>query len=190
MAEAGSQPPIRASDAEREATLATLSTAAGEGRLTLDELALRTERALESTTRTDLDSLTDDLPAVIGAGQPARKSRRWFVGIMGGVKQRGRWRIAPRCTVINMMGGCDLDLGQALVEGPVTEIRVFSLMGGSDIRAPDGLDVELSGFAFMGGNDVDREQTSPPAPGAPVVRVHAYSVMGGTSIKRSRSEHR
>jgi hypothetical protein len=179
----GEKPAIRASDDEREAVVTRLRTAAGEGRLTLDELADRLDRALSAVTQADLEPLATDLPE-----QPApsaTQARRWIVGIMGGGDHRGRWRIAARCTVVNLMGGADLDLTDAVVDGSETEIRVFSLMGGSDIVVPDGVQVELSGFAFMGGNDLRLEGRAQPPPGAPVVRVRAYSVMGGTDVKLS-----
>jgi hypothetical protein len=179
----GEKPAIRASDDEREAVVTRLRTAAGEGRLTLDELADRLDRALSAVTQADLEPLATDLPK-----QPApsaTQARRWIVGIMGGGDHRGRWRIAARCTVVNLMGGADLDLTDAVVDGSETEIRVFSLMGGSDIVVPDGVQVELSGFAFMGGNDLRLEGRAQPPPGAPVVRVRAYSVMGGTDVKLS-----
>jgi Domain of unknown function (DUF1707)/Cell wall-active antibiotics response 4TMS YvqF len=178
-------PAVRASDSEREAVVARLRTAAGEGRLALDELAERLDRAFAAVTRADLEPLTADLPAESAPVLPSGNARRWIVGIMGGGKHAGRWRIASRCTVINLMGGADLDLTNAVVEGPETEIRVFSLMGGSDIRVPDGVHVELSGFAFMGGNDLKLKGRPESPPGAPMVRVRAYSVMGGTDVKRS-----
>jgi hypothetical protein len=187
MSESGAQPPaIRASDAEREAVVAQLQTAAGEGRLALDELADRLDRALTAATRAELSDLTTDLPAQPTTALPAPKGRRWIVAIMGGGTHAGRWHIAARCTVVNVMGGADLDLTGALVEGSETEIQVFSLMGGSDIVVPDGVHVELGGFAFMGGNDLRLGDRPPPPPGAPVVRVRAYSIMGGTDVKRSR----
>ena len=185
MSESGAgTPAVRASDAEREAVVARLQTAGGEGRLALEELAERLDRAFAATTRGELDVLTRDLPRERAEPFPASKPRRWVVGIMGGGTQKGRWRIASHCTVVNVMGGADLDLTGAVVEGPETEIRVFSLMGGSDIVVPDGVHVELSGFAFMGGNDLKLEDTPPPPPGAPVVRVRAWSIMGGTDVKR------
>jgi hypothetical protein len=187
MSESGADTPaIRASDAEREAAVGRLRTAAGEGRLALDELADRLDRALSAVTRDQLEVLTRDLPEHQPDAPPAAKSRRWVVGIMGGGTQKGRWRIASRCTVVNLMGGADLDLRGAVVEGPETEIQVFSLMGGSDIVVPDGVHVELSGFAFMGGNDLKLEDAPPPPPGAPVVRVRAWSIMGGTDVKWKR----
>ena len=174
---------IRASDNEREVVVDRLRTAAGEGRLTLDELANRLDQALAAATRADLDPLTTDLPQESAPAPSAATARRWIVGIMGGGDHRGRWRIASRCTVVNLMGGADLDLTNAIVQDSETEIRVFSLMGGSDIIVPHGVHVELSGFAFMGGNDLRLENMLPPPLGAPVVRVRAYSIMGGTDVK-------
>ena len=43
--------PLRASDAERERAVDLLRSAAGEGRLNLEELAERTERALVAEDR-------------------------------------------------------------------------------------------------------------------------------------------
>ena len=53
---------VRASDAERERTVAQLHRAYASGRLTLDELERRVERAYEATWRSDLRALTRDLP--------------------------------------------------------------------------------------------------------------------------------
>lgn len=184
MSESGSgTPAIRASDDEREIVVARLQTAAAEGRLGLDELADRLGQALSAVTRAELEPLTSDLPDATATAPATAKARRWIVGVMGGGNYRGRWRIGARCTVVNVMGGADVDLTDALVEGPETEIRVFSLMGGSDIIVPPGVHVELSGFAFMGGNDLRLEDAPKPAPGAPIVRVRAYSIMGGTDVK-------
>jgi hypothetical protein len=178
-------PPSRASDAEREAVVERLRGAAAEGRLSLDELAERLEAAFNAVTHTDLEPLAADLPEQQPAPAPGG-GRRWIVAVMGGSNQRGRWRIAPRCTVINVMGGSLLDLSEAIVEGSETEIRVFSLMGGSDVIVPDGVHVEVGGFALMGGNDLKLKGRPAPRAGAPVVRVRAYSVMGGTDVKRAR----
>jgi hypothetical protein len=64
---------VRASDAEREATIERLRVAAGEGRLTFEELADRIDAAGGSSTRGELERLTGDLPAGaepgVGSGQ-------------------------------------------------------------------------------------------------------------------------
>jgi hypothetical protein len=182
----------RASDSEREAVVARLRHAAGEGRLTVDELDERIDAAYSATTRAELEPLTADLPdtpmptattvAPTEGGPPARASSSFVLGILGGGDRRGRWRVPARLTVVNVMGGADLDLREAVLDGPEVEITVWSVMGGSDVIVPKGVHVELEGFALLGGNSLRLE--GPPAPpGAPVVRVRAWSLMGGTDVK-------
>ncbi len=64
--------PIRASDADREAVVATLREAYTAGRLTLDEFDERTSAAYAGKTWGDLRQLTSDLPAqpVLGTDVP------------------------------------------------------------------------------------------------------------------------
>jgi hypothetical protein len=194
----------RASDAERAAVVARLRDAAGEGRLTVEELAERIDAAYAATTRAELEPLTADLPAPAertgfapaaaaapGPAAPARTASRLVFGILGGGDHRGRWRVPARLTVINVMGGADLDLREAVLEGPEVEITVWSLMGGSTITVPESVHVELEGFALLGGNDLRLDPAGPDAPpGAPVVRVRAWSLMGGTDVKTSRGRLR
>jgi Cell wall-active antibiotics response 4TMS YvqF len=131
-------------------------------------------------TRGELEPLTADLPAPTDSR--GGEGTRWTVSIMGGTDRKGRWRIAARSTVVNFMGGSDLDLRDALIDSNETVITVVSIMGGSDIVVPEGVEVELGGFALMGGNDLEVEGPR-PRPGAPVVRVRAFSLMGGTDVK-------
>jgi hypothetical protein len=173
--------PLRASDAERERTVDVLRGAAGDGRLTLEELAERVEGALVAKTRDELEPLTADLPEP-AVSRERGQGTRWTVSVMGGTDRKGRWRIAARSTVINLMGGSDLDLRDALIDSNETVITVVSVMGGSDIIVPEGVEVELGGFALMGGNDLEVDGPR-PRPGAPVVRVRAFSLMGGTDVK-------
>jgi hypothetical protein len=193
----------RASDAEREAVVARLRDAAGEGRLTVEELAERIDAAYAARTRAELEPLTADLPApaertayapaaapAAGPAAPARSASPLVLGILGGGDHRGRWRVPARMTVVNVMGGADLDLREAVLATPEVEITVWSLMGGSTITVPEGVHVELDGFAVMGGNHLRLDPTRPDAPpGAPVVRVRAWSLMGGTDV-RTRSSGR
>jgi Domain of unknown function (DUF1707)/Cell wall-active antibiotics response 4TMS YvqF len=191
----------RASDAEREAVVARLRDAAGEGRLTVEELAERIDAAYAAKTRAELEPLTADLPAPAersgfapaaapGAASPApaRRAPPLVLGILGGGDRKGRWRVPERMTVVNVMGGADLDLREAVLDGPEVEITVFSIMGGSTITVPEGVHVELDGFALLGGNDLRISSPDPP-PGAPVVRVRAWSLIGGTDV-RTRGERR
>jgi hypothetical protein len=189
MTDESRTPALRASDADREHAAQTLRTAAGDGRLTMDELAERLSTAYEARTREELELLVADVQVAAPAGRvPVRRGEgatRWVTAIMGGGDRKGRWRLAPRVTAVNLMGGTDLDLNDAEFSDERTELRVYSLMGGSDVFVPEGMNVEVSEFAFMGGNDVDVGDRSPD-PGGPVLRVRLISVMGGSADKRRR----
>src|SRR3954452_14684109 len=65
---------VRASDAERERTVASLRRAYAAGRLKLDDLERRIERAYDATWRAELRSLTRDLPFEL----PVNRSRVAF----------------------------------------------------------------------------------------------------------------
>jgi hypothetical protein len=180
-------PATRASDAEREAVATRLREAAAEGRLDLEELADRLSASFAATTRSELEPLTADLPAA--AAPPVQSPERsWLVGIFGGEDRKGRWRPARSIRVVNVFGGCDLDLRGAEVPGEQIDITVFSLFGGSDITVPEGVPVDMGGLALFGGNDLDISDAR-PLPGAPLVRVRAYSLFGGTDVK-TRGERR
>lgn len=181
----GGSPALRASDAERERTVAVLRAGAEHGRLTFDELAQRTELAYDATTSAELERLVADLPDTARETTVAvkpRKPRRWNVALMGGCERRGRWRPAPRSVAVAIMGGVVLDLRDATIEGDELVITAFALMGGVDIIVPQGIEVDLGGFALMGAND-HRPGDAPLRPGMPVVSVRAFSLMGGVSVK-------
>jgi hypothetical protein len=170
MSDPGSQPPasperlsplpaLRASDVERERAADQLRHAAGEGRLTVDELDDRLTRCYAARAVPELAKLTVDVVvsghgpapglarAPVAAVNPGPGGTGTLIAIMGGNDRSGRWRVAARLNVINVMGGSDIDLTQAEFAAPVTTITVFSLMGGSDIRVPDGVDVQVTKFA-------------------------------------------
>src|SRR5690242_10146826 len=154
-------PELRASDSDRERTVEVLRHAASDGQLTVDELEDRVSAAYGSRTKRELEQLTADVSPTL---TPATDSNltvkegpggdRWVISIMGGHEKRGRWRVAPRCTVLNIMGGSDIDLNDAELSQPVTEVNMYSIMGGGEIRVPHGVEVHVSNFALMGGNDV------------------------------------
>jgi hypothetical protein len=176
-------PELRVSDADREATVARLRVAGGEGRLTLEELAERVERADAARTRGELEALTADLPhAITTTAEPPPRS--WIVAIMGGAARKGRWRPARRTYVLTVMGGAELDLREAELAAEMT-ITAVAIMGGVGITVPEGVAVELGGFALMGANGAPGDKRPPP-PGAPSLRVRAFSVMGGVGIERKK----
>jgi hypothetical protein len=162
----------------------------GEGRLSVEELEERLRVAYSAPTVRELELLVSAVTvpgAPAGAGglsvREGQGGDRWVVSIMSGHERRGRWRIAERRTVLNIMGCSDIDLRDVELMDPVTQINVSTVMGGAEIRVPDGVDVEVSNVAIMGANDVKLGDQAMPA-GGPVIRIHFVSIMGGVGVKR------
>jgi hypothetical protein len=88
-----------------------------------------------------------------------------------------------------VMGGSSLDLNEVELAAERVELTVLSIMGGSEIRVPKGLKVEVSEFGLMGGNSVAIDDDTPPAPG-PVLVLRLLSIMGGTDVKRGPKRSR
>ena len=189
------RPALRASDADRERVVDLLRQAAGDGRLDVDELDERTSAAYTTRTLAELETLTQDLVPSAGARpttasegivvRPGAGGTRRIVSIMSGHDRRGRWRVAPSCLVLSIMGGADLDLNDAELSDQVTRIRVISIMAGAEIRVPRGVYVQVSKFAVMGGHDIKLDP-EPPPPGAPVIHLSMFALMGGGEVRQGR----
>ncbi len=74
-----SHPAIRATDADREATVVRLRDASVSGCLTLEELSDRTELAHTARTREQLAAIVRDLPVVPGQMTASQARREWAV---------------------------------------------------------------------------------------------------------------
>ncbi len=178
----------RVADADRDRTVTQLREHVVEGRLTLDEFSERVGLALKAKTRGELDAVMVDLPATQPPPttteiQPTRSgARRWHVAFMSGHSTKGRWRIGGKTTAVAVMGGCDLDLRRAQIDGPEVEITAVAFWGGVEIIVPEGFDVELRGLSIMGGRSL-RLRDVPIVPGSPRIVIHGFAVMGGIEVK-------
>jgi hypothetical protein len=186
---------LRVSDADREQAAELLRQAAGDGRITFAELDERLAQAHAARTYADLAAVTRDLPgpgvtahlpAAAGTASADRiggtPGPSFSVAVLSGARRAGRWVVPARYTAVAVMGGVELDLRQARFAGPVVTIQAFALMGGVSIVVPDDIELDVSGFGFMGG--FDHQATGPAAPGAPVVKVTGFAVMGGVDVRR------
>ena len=181
---------LRVSDAERDATLRVLGDHAAVGRLTLDELEERSSQALAAKTRGELATLTSDLPQEASqesGSSPApvrtRKPVRWMVAIMSGSHRHGRFRAVGSINAVAIMGGDEIDLREAEIEGGELTLNLVAIMGGANIYIPDSIEVEVGGFSLMGGN-TEIGSVRSPRPGAPLIRIRTYNLMGGATIFR------
>jgi class 3 adenylate cyclase len=178
----------RVADADRDRTVTLLREHVVEGRLTLDEFSERMGAALQAKTRGELEAVMADLPESAAPTTTAvttttpRKTSRWHIAVMSGHSTRGRWRIGGKTKAVAVMGGCDMDLRRAEIEGSEVEITAFAFWGGIEIIVPEGFDVELRGFSFMGGRSL-RLRDAPIVPGSPRIIVRGFAIMGGIEVK-------
>ena len=174
----------RVSDSDRDDAVTLLREHVVVGRLTLDEFSERVGLALRARTRDDIASAMTDLPTLAVAAEEAtrRRSRRRFVAVMSGSQAKGRWRLSGRTTAVAVMGGVDMDLRHAEIDGPEIVITAVAFWGGIQITVPEGFEVELEGFSFMGGRDL-KLRNVPRVPGSPRIRVRGFAIMGGIDVK-------
>jgi hypothetical protein len=184
----------RASDVDRERVADVLRQAAGEGRLTMEELEQRITSVYTAKTYAELEPLTRDLPTPGRAPQPpitqqarppfALRPSRFAISIMGGFHRGDNWAVARGLTAITVMGGGKIDLRDAQFTDGRASITAFALMGGIEIITPDDAYVDVRGMGIMGG--VSHAARGPGQPGGPIVTVKALALMGGVKVWRAR----
>jgi hypothetical protein len=176
-------PAVRASDADRERAVALLREHAVEGRLTLEEFTDRMAAAYLARTYDELEELARDLPAARAPAVSRRRPTRILFSIFGSTEREGRIRIRRRVVCLTGFGNVDLDLRQATLEGNVITIVALGAFGTIDVYVPEGVEVDLHGFALFGHKRA-RGNDPPPQPGTPLVRVFAVSLFAGIDVWR------
>jgi hypothetical protein len=183
---------MRVSDSDREQAAEVLREAAGQGRISFDELDERLEAAYAAKTYADLATVTRDLPQAGQAPSPARAAQvsriggtprsKFSVAVMSGARRMGRWVVPRTYVAVAVMGGIELDLREAQFSEAEVTLHAYTVMGGIEITVPEDVEVDVSGMAFMGG--FDHNASAPGVPGAPRVRVLGFAFMGGVDVRR------
>ena len=184
---------LRAADSDRDRVAEVLRQAAGDGRLTLDELDERLGQVYAARTYAELELLTRDLPKADHLGHAAGDSvtagriggqptSRLAVALMSGFRRAGSWVVPRRFTAVALMGGGGLDLRDARFAEPEVTIVCVAVMGGVEIIVPQDAELVVHGIGVMGGINAPRAQ--PGHPGAPRIVVRGFALMGGIDVKR------
>lgn len=190
--------------AARERIVQDLADHFAQDRLTLPEYERRVELAYRADSTDALRELTRDLAALVPAqmtqpaplGAAARAPTglatraKTFFALMSGVVRRGKWTVPARMRAIACMGGIGLDLREAMLTAPVTDIYVFALMGGVEIIVPPNVRLESDGFAIMGGFEDQLKDPASGDPNLPLIRVHGLAIMGGVEARVAGSEEK
>jgi len=103
--------------------------------------------------------------------------------MMSGVDRKGKWAPARRHLALAWMGGAFLDFREAVLQPGVTTVYLFAKWGGIEVAVPPGLDVDVSGFAIMGGLERISQESGSTDPRRPRLQIHALAVMGGIEVR-------
>ena len=119
---------LRASHDDRDRVVEVLTAAAGDGRLTPEELEERVGAALTARTHGELAALVSDLPAVpeLPAGAAAATPKE-LVRIdchSGSARRDGRWVVPRRMEVRVTNGSVTLDFTEAVTWWPSLQLEV------------------------------------------------------------------
>lgn len=160
---------------------ARLEVAVGEGRLTLEEYS--DKAAVVWSPTADRGQLEQIVP--FSAAPPAVVSppQATIVGVFGDTKRSGRWSLAKKTLALLLFGDVKFDLRSATITASSSTITIVSIFGGDTrLRVPEGVSVELGGFDLFGDREFDGGRQD-PGPGAPVIRVVAYSLFGDLTVR-------
>jgi hypothetical protein len=155
---------LRASHADRDRVVETLRVAAGDGRLSAEELDERLELALNARTYAELAALTTDLPetadavivlaasgSALAPGEQPKDLMRVQVG-SGHAKREGRWVVPRRMEVRVTSGHVLLDFTRAVITMPVMELDAEVRSGHLLILTRPGITVDTSEVAVRSGH--------------------------------------
>jgi hypothetical protein len=159
---------LRASHEDRDRVVELLRVAAGDGRLTAEELDQRLDKALTARTYGELAVLTRDLPAapglVAGAPAPAPKNVVRIDRHSGSAKRDGRWLVPARIEVRVTSGSVTLDFTEAVITQPSLQIDADVGSGALTLVTKPGIVVDTDDVAVRSGGVMVRAPWGPDVP--------------------------
>jgi predicted membrane protein len=100
--------------------------------------------------------------------------------VLGGGEYRIRAKNFRGGDLVAFMGGFDVDLRDAEIEGSEAVITVNALMGGGVIRVPETWAVSMRVAAFMGGHSLKAREGIQPTK---TLVVKGVAIMGGIEVR-------
>jgi hypothetical protein len=181
---------LRASHDDRDRVVEVLRVAAGDGRLTSEELDQRIESALSARTYGELSALVEDLPAQPGAVVAAKPKDVLRIDRFGANALRdGGWVVPERIEMAVTGGNVTLDFTEAIIALPSLRINAILVGGNLTLITKPGIVVDTDEVALMGGNVKVRHHEDTQAP--VLLRVEVTGrVAGGSIIVRPPRQRR
>jgi hypothetical protein len=150
---------LRASHQDRDRVVEVLRVAAGDGRLTPEELDERLEAALTARTYAELAVLTADLPGLgqfapgpVMAAKPKDSIR--IDCTSGSARRDGRWVVPHRIEVRVTSGEVRLDFTEAVITQPSLQIDAEVRSGRLKLVTKPGIVVDTDDVAVRSGHVV------------------------------------
>jgi hypothetical protein len=144
---------LRASHGDRDRVVEVLRVAAGDGRLTAEELDERLEVALTARTYGELAALNADLPAAPGMAEAAQPKDVVHIDCRSGnIRRNGRWVVPQRMDVRVTSGNVTLDFTEAVISGPQLQIDAEVRSGNLTLVTKPGIVVDADDVAIRSGN--------------------------------------
>ncbi|MFG3258693.1 DUF1707 domain-containing protein [Streptomyces sp. NPDC048172] len=180
---------LRASHADRDRVVEALRIAAGEGRLTTEELEERVEAALSARTVGELAPLTADLPAVsVSTGATVaevedvvRVEQRFAP-----VERTGRWVVPRRLELVTEWCEVTLDFTRAVVTQDTLVIDMAMRGKTLTLVTGPGVVVDTDALALEHCKVKRREDDDPDAPVTLRVRLTGKKTFGGVVVRPPR----
>jgi class 3 adenylate cyclase len=176
---------VRASHADRDRVVEVLRTAAGDGRLSADDLDQRLEAALTARTLADLEPLLADLTTARAAA--VRDLVRIECG-SGSVKRDRSWVVPRRLEIVIGNGSVQLDFRQAVIAVPELQVDARIASGRLKLITRPGIAVDADDVTVHSGSI---KVVRPAGPDVPVeLRVKISGQVGSGSVSAHPARRR
>jgi hypothetical protein len=172
---------LRVSYEDRDRVAEELRVAAGDGRLTAEELDERLEVALTARTYAELASVTRDLPSAAGGtlGAPAPKDLVRIESQSSVVERTGPWLVPRRMEVRVKSGVVTLDFTEAVITERVLPIEADVGSGVLRLVIKPGIVVDMDEVSVRSGS---LEVRAPWGQDASVLRIQVSGRVGSGVI--------
>jgi hypothetical protein len=181
---------LRASHDDRDRVVELLRVAAGDGRLTAEELDERLEVAMTARTYGELARLVSDLPdspEVAGAPAPRVKDVVRLNCHSGQTVKDGRWVVPQRMELRVTSGHITLDFTQAVITHPSLQIDAEVRSGRVILITKPGIVVDTDDVAVRSGHVTVRAPWGSDGP--EVLRIDVAGTVGSGHLI-ARPPHR
>lgn len=185
---------LRASHEDRDEVVERLRVAAGDGRLTAEELDERLGVALTARTYGELEALLTDLPATgpvprAGLVKPPKDVSRISVD-RGTTRRDGPWSVPQRLEIDATRSSVVLDFTRAVIALPALEIDASVHHGSLVLVVPPDVLVDVDDVEVRAGRVANRARAAAGTPVRLSIHVTGEVHSGSLAVRSSRHGRR